>query len=91
MNKAELHAVGYPQRSESFFDTIPLTEEIRGLDDQIIKCRYVDRQWVFVRQRNDRLHPNGRNAIFSEFNFFPQSGNQPIMLINFPSICVLFR
>ena len=67
MNKAELHAVGYPQRSESFFDTIPLTEEIRGLDDQIIECRYVDRQWVFVRQRNDRLHPNGRNAIFSEF------------------------
>nr|CAH0099926.1 unnamed protein product [Daphnia galeata] len=35
MNKAELHAVGYPQRSESFFDTIPLTEEIRGLDDRM--------------------------------------------------------
>jgi hypothetical protein len=69
MKKAELHAGGaYPHmKSEFFFDTVPLTEEIRGLDGHIIECRFVDRQWVFVRQRNDRLHPNGRNTIFSEF------------------------
>ena len=91
MNKAELHAVGYPQRSESFFDTIPLTEEIRGLDDQIIECRYVNRQWVFVRQRNDRLHPNEEMPYsVSSFVFFTISRNG-IMLINFPSICVLYR
>jgi hypothetical protein len=36
------------------------------LDGRIIECRFADRQWIFVRQRNDRHHPNGRNAIFSE-------------------------
>lgn len=65
MKKAELHAVG-PHRTEIYFATIALTKEIRDLDGRIIECRFADRQWIFVRQRNDRHHPNGRNAIFSE-------------------------
>ncbi|XP_046655756.1 mRNA-capping enzyme-like isoform X2 [Daphnia pulicaria] len=65
LKRAELHAVG-AHRSEIYFATIELTKELRNLDGRIIECRFADRQWIFVRQRNDRHHPNGRNAIFNK-------------------------
>lgn len=49
------------------WETIPLTDEIRKLDGCIIDCRYEDHHWVFVKERLDRNHPNGRNALLGMF------------------------
>uniref|UniRef100_A0A0P5PKB4 Mrna-capping-enzyme n=1 Tax=Daphnia magna TaxID=35525 RepID=A0A0P5PKB4_9CRUS len=60
--------VGGPNRTEMKWETIPLTDEIRKLDGCIIDCRYEDHHWVFVKERLDRNHPNGRNALLGKIH-----------------------
>jgi hypothetical protein len=60
--KAELY-VGGPHRQEIKYDDITLTDEIRKLDGCIIDCRYFEHQWIFMKQRLDRNHPNGSRSV----------------------------
>ncbi|KAI9556339.1 hypothetical protein GHT06_018913 [Daphnia sinensis] len=60
--EAELH-VGGPNRTEVKWETILLTDEIRNLDGRIVDCIYEDHHWVFVKERPDRIHPNGRGSL----------------------------
>ena len=39
---------------------------MKKLDGCIIDCRYFDHQWIFMKQRHDRNHPNGRRAIMGK-------------------------
>lgn len=50
------------------WETIPLTDELRKLDGCIVDCAYLDHHWVFVKQRHDRRHPNGKRALLGIFN-----------------------
>jgi hypothetical protein len=63
--EAELH-VGGSERIEIKYDTIRLTEEMKMLDGCIIDCRYFEHQWIFIKQRHDRNHPNGRRAVMGK-------------------------
>ncbi|XP_057374511.1 mRNA-capping enzyme-like [Daphnia carinata] len=58
--------IGGPYRTEIKWETIPLTDELRKLDGQIVDCRYVDHHWVFVKERLDRNHPNGKSALLGK-------------------------
>ena len=57
-----------PGRKEILFATITLTDELKEYHDSIIECRYADHQWIFVRLRGDRKHPNGRRAVLGSKN-----------------------
>ena len=72
----ELHVSGpWPNNTTAKFDDIQLTDELRKLDGRIIDCIYVDNQWVFQKLRNDRKHPNVRQAA---------EGNNNQQLLMFP-------
>ena len=43
--------------------TLSVDDEIRKHDKRIISCRFVDDQFVFVRKRGDRNHPNSLKTI----------------------------
>ena len=60
--EAELY-VGSQDRIEIKYDMIRLTDEMKMLDGCIIDCRYFDYQWIFMKQRHDHDHPNGRQAV----------------------------
>ena len=65
----ELYVLGpWPNNTTAKFDDIQLTDELRKLDGRIIDCIYVDNQWVFQKLRNDRKHPNRREAAESNNN-----------------------
>ena len=61
----ELHVSSW---NNSRFDAIKLTDELRLLDGRIIDCIYKDNQWIFQKLRNDRKHPNVRQAAESNNN-----------------------
>ncbi|KAI9556336.1 hypothetical protein GHT06_018910 [Daphnia sinensis] len=60
--------VGGPYRTEIKWETIPLTDDLRKLDGCIVDCRYVDHHWVFVKERLDRRHPNGKSALLGKIH-----------------------
>ncbi|EFX64763.1 hypothetical protein DAPPUDRAFT_265826 [Daphnia pulex] len=60
--EAELH-VGSQDRIEIKYAIIRLTDEMKMLDGCIIDCRYFEHQWIFIKQRHDRDHPNGSQAV----------------------------
>ncbi|EFX64761.1 hypothetical protein DAPPUDRAFT_229747 [Daphnia pulex] len=76
---AELHMLG-PYRSEIKYDTIKLTEEIKKLDGCIIDCRYFEHQWIFITQRHDRNHPNGRRAIMGKMEALENAVSRDLLL-----------
>ncbi|XP_046651275.1 mRNA-capping enzyme-like [Daphnia pulicaria] len=78
---AELHAGG-PNLSEIKYDTIRLTEEIKTLDGCIIDCRYFEHQWIFIKQRHDRNHPNGRRAVMEKMAALEKSVSRDLLLTN---------
>jgi hypothetical protein len=82
---AELHILG-PYRSEIKYDTIKLTEEIKKFDECIIDCRYFEHQWIFITQRHDRNHPNGRRAIMGKPNILQLTSD---LKFYFPSVFLL--
>ncbi len=43
--------------------TLRLDDEIRKFDGAIIECNHIDNEWVFVRNRTDRNHPNGWKTV----------------------------
>jgi mRNA-capping enzyme len=63
---------------------IRLTDEMKMLDGCIIDCRFFDHQWVFMKQRHDRDHPNGRQAVTGKLSLLHFSSNGdfsfPLML-----------
>jgi hypothetical protein len=65
--EAELY-VGSQDRIEIKYDMIRLTDEMKMLDGCIIDCRYFDHQWIFIKQRHDRNHPNGSRAVMGKLN-----------------------
>ncbi|XP_046456075.1 mRNA-capping enzyme-like isoform X2 [Daphnia pulex] len=76
---AELHVIG-PYRSEIKYDTIKMTEEIKKLDGCIIDCRYFDHQWIFIKQRHDRNHPNGRRAVMGKMEALENAVSRDLLL-----------
>jgi len=63
-----LYAVGvkrldtkYKHKNE--YCTLPVDDEIRKHDKSVISCKFVDDQFVFVRKRGDRNHPNSMKTI----------------------------
>jgi len=61
--------VGGTGKSMDEYCEINLTEEIQEFDGKIIDCKYADNQWIFVKVRNDRQHPNGRRTVVSKYLF----------------------
>jgi mRNA-capping enzyme len=63
---------------------IRLTDEMKMLDGCIIDCRYFDHQWIFIKQRHDRNHPNGSEAVKGKLSSLHLSSNGdfsfPLML-----------
>jgi len=61
-----LYALGTgkgPNKGEKKYASILLTDEMRDKSGSIIECRFVDQNWIFVRERTDRSRPNGRKTI----------------------------
>nr|XP_012221759.1 PREDICTED: mRNA-capping enzyme isoform X2 [Linepithema humile] len=44
------------------YSTIKITKQIKDLDNEIIECKFENRQWIFMRQRNDKSFPNSFNT-----------------------------
>ncbi|XP_047544524.1 mRNA-capping enzyme [Vanessa atalanta] len=44
------------------FNDIKVTSAIRNLDGKIIECKYENKKWVFMRERNDKSFPNSLNT-----------------------------
>ncbi|EFX60872.1 hypothetical protein DAPPUDRAFT_275132 [Daphnia pulex] len=57
-----------------------MTEEIKKLDGAIIDCRYFDHQWIFIKQRHDRNHPNGRRAITGKMEALENAVSRDLLL-----------
>ena len=65
---AELHALYWDRKEfkniEKFYANIKLTEEIKQIPSgSIIECFFDKPEWIFMRQREDRDHPNGLRTI----------------------------
>ena len=48
--------------------TLPVDDEIRKHDKSIVSCKFVDDQFVFIRNRSDRNHPNSLRTVKGKIN-----------------------
>merc|ERR1712127_380108 len=44
------------------FSSMKVNRELKELHGKIIECKWEDNQWVFMRERTDKSHPNGYNT-----------------------------
>ncbi len=65
-SEGDLYALGTrkgPKKGEKIYASILLMDEMRDKSGSIIECCFVDKNWIFVRERTDRSRPNGRKTI----------------------------
>jgi mRNA-capping enzyme len=52
------------------FAEMRYSKSLKDMHNKIVECKYEDDQWVFMRERTDKSHPNGYTTALGEFFYF---------------------
>lgn len=63
-----------------YFAQMKYTKAVKDLDNKIIECKFVNRQWEFMRERTDKTFPNSYNTAKAVWNSIMQPVTEQLLL-----------